>query len=77
MAADVAISFQDEEVEKLNSKLVVMQNTPNNNIGLTLIFRRFREMDIENQKQYVSRDYLTISIDGFFERTKDLIKLMC
>ena len=54
-----------------------MQNTPNNNIGLTLIFRRFREMDIENQKQYVSRDYLTISIDEFFERTKDLIKLMC
>ena len=42
------IKFQDEEVEKLNQKLIVMQNTPNNNIGLTLMFRRFREMDIEN-----------------------------
>ena len=42
--------MQDEDIVKLNQKLMIMQNMPNNNIGLTLIFRRFREMDIANQK---------------------------
>lgn len=46
--------LQDEEIEKLNQKLLIMQNMPNNNIGLSHIFRRFREMDVPNQKQYVS-----------------------
>ena len=42
--------MQEEDIVKLNQKLMIMQNMPNNNIGLTLIFRRFREMDIPNQK---------------------------
>jgi len=47
-------ALKEEDIEKLNQKLMIMQNMPNNNIGLTLIFRRFREMDVQNQKQYVS-----------------------
>jgi hypothetical protein len=43
-------ALKEEDIEKLNQKLMIMQNMPNNNIGLTLIFRRFREMDVQNQK---------------------------
>ena len=42
--------LKDDDIDKLNQKLMVMQNMPNNNIGLTLVFRRFREMDNLNQK---------------------------
>lgn len=32
------------DIQKLNQKLNLMSQMPNNNIGLALIFRRFRMM---------------------------------
>ena len=43
-----------KEVEKLASKLQMLQQMPNNNIGLTLVFKRFKYMTLEQQKSFVS-----------------------
>jgi len=42
------------DMNKLNAKLNMMSQMPNNNIGLTLIFRRLRLMGQDQQKQFVS-----------------------
>ena len=42
------------DISKLNHKLNLMSQMPNNNIGLAFIFRRFRSMEINQQKQFVS-----------------------
>jgi hypothetical protein len=49
-------------VAKLDQKLYMMSQMPNNNIGLANIFRRFRMMTLEHQKQFVSVTKFNLTI---------------
>lgn len=42
------MKVKNVDLVKLNTKLNLMSQMPNNNIGLALIFKRFRIMDTEN-----------------------------
>jgi hypothetical protein len=42
------------DISQLNHRLNMMSQMPNNNIGLALIFRRFSQMSVDEQKEYVS-----------------------